>query len=140
MNLYILDTDHTSLFQRGHACVASKILNTSPDQLAISIITAEEQLRGRLSQIRKADSSATLTQAYARLRELLEYLSQIHIIGYSTDADAQYQTFRRQGLRIGTQDLRIASIVVPLDAILVTRNQRDFERVPGLSTEDWSQP
>ncbi|WP_414623214.1 type II toxin-antitoxin system VapC family toxin [Calothrix sp. CCY 0018] len=44
----------------------------------------------------------------------------------------------RQKIRIGTQDLRIASIVISNDGILVTRNQRDFSRVPDLQFEDWT--
>lgn len=41
-------------------------------------------------------------------------------------------------IRIGTQDLRIAAIVISQNAILVTRNQRDFSRIPGLQFEDWT--
>ncbi len=47
---------------------------------------------------------------------------------------------RQQKIRIGTLDLRIASIVLATDGILVTRNFRDFERVPNLKIENWSTP
>jgi tRNA(fMet)-specific endonuclease VapC len=47
-----------------------------------------------------------------------------------------YQTLKH--LRIGTQDLRIASIVLANDATLLTRNLKDFEKIPELSMQDWS--
>jgi tRNA(fMet)-specific endonuclease VapC len=41
-------------------------------------------------------------------------------------------------IKIGTQDLKIAAIARSLDATLVTRNRRDFKRIPSLKIEDWS--
>jgi len=50
--LYILDTDHLSLFERRHPQVVAKLQATPLSQRAITIITVEEQMRGRLSQIK----------------------------------------------------------------------------------------
>jgi len=41
-------------------------------------------------------------------------------------------------IRIGTMDLKIAAIAIANDAILVTRNLVDFEKVPGLNAQDWT--
>ncbi len=53
MSLFVLDTDHLSLYQRGVEPLTSKLLEVeySPDELAITIISVEEQLRGRLAQV-----------------------------------------------------------------------------------------
>ena len=55
MTLFVLDTDHLSLYQRDFEPLLSKLLSHPPDELAITIVTVEEQLRGRLAQIRKAE-------------------------------------------------------------------------------------
>ena len=60
------------------------------------------------------------------------------LLQYDEKSQSIYQTFRTQRIRIETQDLRIASIVLANKGILLTRNLRDFEKVPGLNIEDWS--
>ncbi len=41
-------------------------------------------------------------------------------------------------LNVGKNDLRIAAIALENGAIVVTRNERDFRRVPGLAVENWA--
>lgn len=48
-----------------------------------------------------------------------------------------FSDLRRQSVRIGSMDLRIACIALAHDAILLTRNSGDFARVPGLRIENW---
>jgi tRNA(fMet)-specific endonuclease VapC len=43
-----------------------------------------------------------------------------------------------QKIRVGTQDLKIAAIAKSLSAIIVTRNSRDFSKIPEIQIEDWS--
>ena len=136
--MWILDTDHVSLFQRGHAQVVSKILDTSPTSLAITIVTAEEQLRGRLNQIRKVQTGETVVTAYRRLRELLDFLGNANVLDYTEEAEARYRDLLREKIRIGTRDLRIAAIALSMSCTLVTRNSQDFGRISGLRLEDWS--
>ena len=57
---------------------------------------------------------------------------------FTNDAAEKYDAFRSAKLRVGAMDLRIASIVLTNDMVLLTRNTVDFERVPGLRFEDWS--
>lgn len=60
MSLWILDTDHISLIQRGHPVVIQRINTVNPQDIATTIITAEEQLRGRLDTIRRTSSTDAL--------------------------------------------------------------------------------
>ena len=53
MTFYILDSDHLSLHQRGHEALRRYLLTTSPEQIAITVISLEELVRGRLAQVRK---------------------------------------------------------------------------------------
>ena len=95
---------------------------------------------GRLNLIRRADSPDTLVWAYIKLRTTLDYFKSIKLLDFDQEAHNCYAELMRQRIRIGTQDLRIAAIVISQNGILVTRNQRDFAQVPGLTLEDWSIP
>jgi tRNA(fMet)-specific endonuclease VapC len=44
--LWILDTDHISLFQRGNTAISQKIQQTPRSDLAVTVISYEEQVRG----------------------------------------------------------------------------------------------
>ena len=59
-------------------------------------------------------------------------------VPYNQAAEDQFQDLLTLRLRIGTQDLRIAAIALVNKLIVLTRNSRDFGRVPGLVTEDWT--
>jgi tRNA(fMet)-specific endonuclease VapC len=56
MKLHIIDTDHVSLFQRKHPIVAQHLADANPQNLAITIITVEEQIKGRFNLIKRANS------------------------------------------------------------------------------------
>lgn len=66
--VYILDTDHLSLLHCGFPGIRDRLNLMSPDQIAITIITAEEQLRGRLAQISKASSIEDRVKKYLWLQ------------------------------------------------------------------------
>ncbi|WP_413199120.1 type II toxin-antitoxin system VapC family toxin [Nostoc piscinale] len=138
MSLWILDTDSVSLFQNGHPLVSQRVIQIAPDNIAVTIITFEEQIRGRFNVIRQTNSLDKLVIAYSKLHATYNYFNSINLLTFTQEAANCYARFLQQKIRIGTQDLRIAAIVIANDAILVTRNQRDFCRVPGLRFEDWT--
>lgn len=65
-------------------------------------------------------------------------LSEFNIHQYDAKSCRIYQELKTQRIRVGTQDLRIASIVIANNGILLTRNRQDFEKIPGLAMQDWS--
>lgn len=138
MKLYILDTDHVSLFQRQHPSVVQRIEEVDPDSLVTTIVTVEEQIRGRFNIIKRASKGPKLIQAYAYLQDTIAYFNTIQILPFDQAANAQYEALRKQKIRVGTQDLRIAAIALSVNGTVVTRNWRDFQKVPGLALEDWT--
>ena len=138
MTLYVLETDHLSLNLRGHPKVRERLAQISPDDLAITIITAKEQLRGRLAQVRKAFTGDTRSTAYQFLRKAIIDLAKLNSLDYDATSESIYQELRRQRLRVGSQDLRIAAVILAKHGMLVTRNRIDFSQVPGLTLEDWT--
>lgn len=138
MTLWIFDTDHATLFQQGNPQIVQRVSEVNPKDIAITIVTFEEQMYGRLNRIRRATSGDEIISAYASLRKTINYLTDFELLDFDLDAENYYREFLRQKIRVGTQDLRIAAIALAKSGILLTRNRRDFERIPGLRFEDWS--
>lgn len=138
MTLYVLDTDHVTLHQRNHPLVCHRIADLEAGDTAVTIVTAEEQLRGWLKLIRRATSRDHLVAAYQGLRIALGYYSSVRLLEFDSLAAARFDDLRRQKIRVGTRDLRIGATALSVSAVLVTANRRDFIQIPGLVIEDWS--
>ncbi len=54
MSLFVLDTDILTLFERGYATVVARIAEHASTEIAVSVVTVEEQLSGWYAQLRKA--------------------------------------------------------------------------------------
>lgn len=101
MSLFVLDTDHVSLLQRGHPAVAVRVLAVSPDELAVTVITFEEQLGAWYTQIRQARNPEKLTRAYEGLSQILEDAKHLRILPFSRSAIDRYLDLRRTYRRVG---------------------------------------
>jgi tRNA(fMet)-specific endonuclease VapC len=62
----------------------------------------------------------------------------MNVLPFEDDAEDQFVAIRKQKIRVATIDLRIAAIAIVTGSTLLTRNLRDFRRVPGLLVEDWT--
>lgn len=138
MSLWVLDTDMLTLWLRGQEAVAARVATTPPQQLAVTIITMEEILGGWYTQIRQARNDQQLARAYQALQQAIEFTRSIQILPFDLPGIRRYRQLRAHHRRIGTNDLRIAAIVLEHHGILVTRNTIDFANVLGLQIDDWS--
>ena len=103
-----------------------------------SVISYEEQVRGRLAEIARTHSIGKEQVPYDRLAETLDLYCKAPVLAFDEPAIAHFQRLWLMRLRVGTMDLKIAAIALAHDAKLLTRNMSDFEKVPGLLVENWS--
>lgn len=138
MSLFIFDTNTLSLFRGGHPEVVRRVLACPHRQRAVTVITVEEMLSGWYALVRKAKSAEQTEAAYERLASAVELLGTLQVLRLTVAAVHRFEVLKGQRLNIGAMDLRIAAIALEQNAVVVTRNRRDYERVPGLRIEDWS--
>ena len=86
MSLWVFDTDIFSLYQRGHPFVRQRFEAIASEEVVLTVVSAEEQLRGRLEVIRRASSSNKLILAYRRLWDTLEDLKSINLLEFDQEA------------------------------------------------------
>jgi tRNA(fMet)-specific endonuclease VapC len=104
----------------------------------VSIVSFHEQVRGWNAYLARAKDAASVARAYQRFQQILADFSESQVLPFDVRAAALFDEMRAQRVRIGTMDLRIGCIALTHDFTLLTRNGRDFEKVPGLRVEDWT--
>ena len=137
--MLILDTDHLTALDRGGAASAYLLRRLEPhrSEVCTTIVSVGEQLGGLLSLIGSAKTDDTRIERYERLSQRLERVGDYTVLQWTAAAQARFNLMRRARIRIGTQDLRIASTALTLNATLLSANLRDFAKVPGLRVENW---
>ncbi|MFN7102221.1 MAG: type II toxin-antitoxin system VapC family toxin [Pseudorhizobium sp.] len=130
MTRFMLDTDIVSAMVRDpQGKVAERLAEVGEANVFISIITHGEIWYG----VRKNGSEDLAKKVSAVTRRL-------HVAPLQLPSDQRYAEVRlalRQGQNIGPNDLWIAAHALALDAVLVTDNEKEFSRVPGLKIENW---
>jgi len=135
---YVLDTDTLTLLRCQHSVVLSNVRAHRTAGVAVTVISLEEQLGGWYSVVRKARQRDDMARAYQSLADTVAFLADFAIRSFTVPAIIRFDSLRAQKLRIGSNDLRIAAIALEANATVVSRNLRDFGRVPGLSAVDWA--
>jgi tRNA(fMet)-specific endonuclease VapC len=137
--MLILDTDHISEYVRGGSPGKrlEQRLAAVTDDASLTIVTIEEVHRGWLAKIRKARTPHSRLEAYTRYYKTVEALRRWPLLAWDRRAEALMERWAQSRLGIGTMDIRIAAIAQAHGHTLLSRNLRDFERVPDLKVENW---
>jgi tRNA(fMet)-specific endonuclease VapC len=137
--MILLDTDHLSVLtdQRaaGNAALVRR-LELAGEPLGIPIVAVEEQCAGWLAKLHRTRKIHDQIVPYERLAGLFDFLAEWDIISLNEAAADLFARLRRQKIRIGSQDLKIAAIAMTEGALLLA-NLCDFQKVPGLRVENW---
>jgi tRNA(fMet)-specific endonuclease VapC len=139
--MFVLDTDHLTILEQAGHPVADRLrqrIKESPIECVASVISYEEQCRGWLAAIAGAKSMAQQIKAYRKLLGQLRNYCAIRVIEFDEPSAIELQALKKDKLRIPTMDMKIAAIALANRATLLTRNARDFIKVPGLRFEDWT--
>ena len=138
--MLVLDTDHLVEYQKGTSPDARRLkerLDRVAEPFGTTIITVEEIMRGWMAAIRRIQDPRLQINAYAKLRQLFRFFATWHVFDWNEAAADLYDSLKGTRTRVGTMDMKIASIALANDATLLTRNTNDFQRVPSLRIDDW---
>ncbi len=139
--MYVFDTDHLSILEHRGAGAQSlliRLANVNPNEVAATIISYEEQMRGWLNYIKKAQTVEGQVVAYKQLNKQLTNYCAIPILEFDEQATQELQRLKKAYPRLGTMDLKIAAIALVNQAILLTHNSSDLGQIVGLPIEDWT--
>ena len=138
--MLVLDTDHLTEYQKGTSAEAQRLklrLDDATEPYATTIIAVEEIMRGWMAAVRRTSDPHQQVTGYAKLRLLFRFFATWDVLDWTNAAAREFRALRQARTRVGTMDLKIASICLANSATLLTRNAADFERIPGLKIEDW---
>ncbi|TXT24335.1 MAG: putative nucleic acid-binding protein contains PIN domain [Planctomycetota bacterium] len=139
--MILLDTDHltvlTNRHAAGHRLLVRHLAESEDQRIAIPVVSVEEQCRGWLAKIHRLQQPIAQVSAYQDFQDLFELLRGWEIVPFSRAAAERFLELKVARIRIGTNDLKIGSIALVNEALLLSANLRDFEQIPGLLVENW---
>jgi tRNA(fMet)-specific endonuclease VapC len=139
MSRFLLDTDTITLVHYGHPGLVQQLALHPDSDITIAAISFQEQMRGWLARLNRLSTPAQLADWYDFLvNRMFPVWKRYELIPFPEPAILRFEQLRSMKLNVGLMDLRIAAIALENGLTVVTRNQRDFSRVPGLMVADWS--
>jgi tRNA(fMet)-specific endonuclease VapC len=131
--LRLLDTDTCIAILRGNEAVIDRRAATT-DDVATTWITAAELHYGAAKSVAPEKNRAVVKAFLGTLPVLGLDEASVQIFG---EAKALLE---KRGQRLADADLLIGAIAAANQATVVTGNRRHYERIPGVTVEDWIRP
>jgi tRNA(fMet)-specific endonuclease VapC len=119
------------IIKRKPSAVLDRFRRTKISQIGISSITLSELSYGVSKSSKPEQNQIALAQ----------FIAPLEIMSYSHESAQYYGDLRayleKQGTPIGSLDMLIAAHALSIDCILVTNNEKEFNRIPKLKIENW---
>ncbi|MCI5208283.1 MAG: type II toxin-antitoxin system VapC family toxin [Candidatus Electrothrix sp. ATG2] len=130
---FLLDTDICIyLINKRPPSVISRFKQYRPGDIGISVITVSELEYGVAKSVRQKENQQRLDA----------FLAPFDLLSYTAEAVRTYGTIRadleKRGKVIGPLDMLIAAQALTEELTLVTKNEREFKRIPGIRIENWA--
>lgn len=135
---YLLDTDTVTLWRHGDELVVTAVRERDLREIGIPIVVIEEIRDGWQAVIKQAKTIARMAFGYGELTASLSELRAFQFVPHTEAAIQRHAALKKRKLNVGGNDLKIAAIALEVDAAVVTNNESDFRRVPGLRVENWA--
>ncbi len=139
--MIILDTDHLSVlrFQTAERCkrLVSRLQAAGNGEVCTTIVNAVEQVKGWLATVNKERDALRQVNPYRELARLFDFYAHYQIAEFDEASAYRFKDLRQSKIRVGTSDLKIASIALTTNSLLLTANYQDFKLIPGSRFSNW---
>jgi tRNA(fMet)-specific endonuclease VapC len=142
--MIVFDTDIITLLTYGRTPKLKERIDAVPESevLAVTVITLMEILGPRYDSIYKAANAHEMTRATEGFRSSKEVLDGFSVLLHDDDSYRRFEALMKAKKGKKKQkdraDMMTASIILANDALLVTRNVKDYEGIAGLRVENWA--
>ena len=137
--MVVLDTNHFTEWVNEGASGARLQERCATHKAIVftTIVTSQESAEGWFALIKRHPAGPMQVPGYRLYQRSCSILSEMGTLAFDEDAAEIVEALKASRVRIGSMDLKIAAICLAHDALLLTRNLRDFAQVPELKVENW---
>ena len=139
--MYLFDTDifsNLTATKRNYPALDARVVKEPIENVFVSVILLNELLRLALPRIQKEWNSPKMVDAYDALMKLMTTIAQFQMLPFDAAAYNEFTKIPQAIRQAHPNDCRIAAIAISRGLIVVTRNTRHFEKIPGVKFEDWT--